>query len=78
MGDFTPTRDRGQGEVKRSRRNFRAGQAENLGQLRNGQELSKRSMGVVSTGWSRVKGRFFVRSRGQARKLAGSRFCKAD
>ena len=27
IGDCTPTRDRGQSEVKRSRRNFGAGQA---------------------------------------------------
>ena len=41
--------------VKWSRRNFRAGpssQAKNRGQLRNGQD--HRSMGVVSTGWSRA------------------------
>ena len=31
MGDCTPTRDRGQSEVKRSRRNFEAGQAVKLG-----------------------------------------------
>ena len=30
-GDCTPTRDRGQSEVKRSRRNFEAGQAVKLG-----------------------------------------------
>ena len=31
IGDCTPTRDRGQSEVKRSRRNFEAGQAVKLG-----------------------------------------------
>ncbi len=31
IGDCTPTRDRGQSEVKRSRRNFEAGQAIKLG-----------------------------------------------
>ncbi len=31
VGDCTPTRDRGQSEVKRSRRNFEAGQAVKLG-----------------------------------------------
>ena len=31
MGDCTPTRDRGQSEVKRSRRKFEAGQAVQLG-----------------------------------------------
>ena len=31
MGDCTPTRDRGQSEVKRSRRNFEASQAVKLG-----------------------------------------------
>ena len=31
IGDCTPTRDRGQNEVKRSRRNFGAGQAVKLG-----------------------------------------------
>ena len=51
IGDCTPTRDRGQSEVKRSRRNSEAGhltsgQARNRGQLKNGQSLSRRSMGV--------------------------------
>ena len=31
IGDCTPTRDRGQSEVKRSRRNFEASQAVKLG-----------------------------------------------
>ena len=31
IGDCTPTRDRGQSEVKRSRRNFEVGQAVKLG-----------------------------------------------
>ena len=45
IGDCTPTRDRGQSEVKRSRRNFEAGQAVKLGMR---QSLSRRSMGVVN------------------------------
>ena len=52
IGDCTPNRDRGQSEVKRSRRNFEAGQAvklgsRNRGQLKYGQSLSRQSMGVV-------------------------------
>ena len=50
IGDCTPTRDRGQSEVKRSRRrlSWSSGQARNRGQLKYGQSLSRRSMGVVN------------------------------
>ena len=49
IGDCTPTRDRGQSEVKWSRRNFEAGQvvkrssgqARNRGQRKNDQSLSR-------------------------------------
>ena len=52
IGDCIPTRDRGQSEVKRSKRNFETGQAVKLGigdSLRTaGQSLSRRSTGVVN------------------------------
>ena len=69
-GNCTPTCNRGQSEVKQSRRNFEAGQAVKLG-LGGSLEMVKgspprQSMGVVNAGWSRVKARFSVRSRGQA------------
>ena len=50
---------------------FEPGQAKNLGLVWSGQGLSERSMGVVIAGWSRVKARFSVRSRSQARNLVG-------
>ena len=62
IGDCTPTRDRGQSEVKRSRRNFEAGQAVKLG-IGGSLRTVKLSPGHR---WSRVKARFSVRSRGQA------------
>ena len=64
------TCNRGQSEVKQSRRNFEAGQAVKLG-LGGSLERVKgspprQSMGVVNAEWSRVKARFSVLSRGQA------------
>ena len=59
--------------VKQSRQNFEVGQEVKLGiggegggERRNGQRLSKCSIGVVNARWPRVKGRFLVQSRGQA------------
>ena len=58
IGDCTPTCDRGQSEVKRSRRNVEACQAVKLGiggSLRM-VKVSRRSMGVVSHIYHVVKG----------------------
>ena len=55
ISDYTPTRDRGQSEVKQSRRNSEGGQTVKQGiegslDSRNGQSRSRCSVGVVNAG----------------------------
>ena len=76
IGNCTSTRDRGQSEVKRSRRNFEAGQAVKLGIGGSFISTVKVSPGdrwawLMLDSQGSIKARFSVQSRGQAWNLLG-------